>query len=50
LLFDAKPEITWCRAYTAEADEKNWQGFLYRHLLTGVTEVEIGDALVLKSI
>ena len=47
---DAKPEITryiWCHvAYTAEADEKRigMVSFIVNSL-TGVTEVEIGDAL-----
>ena len=47
---EAKPEITryiWCHvAYTAEADEKRigMVSFIINEL-TGVTEVEIGDAL-----
>ena len=51
---DAKPEITryiWCHvAYTAEADEKRMGlvSFIINEL-TGVTEVEIGDALFWES-
>ena len=51
---DAKPEITryiWCHvAYTAEADEKRMGlvSFIINEL-TGVTEVEIGDALLWES-
>lgn len=51
---DAKPEITryiWCHvAYTAEADEKRigMVSFIINEL-TGVTPVEIGDALLWES-
>ena len=51
---DAKPEITryiWCHvAYTAEADEKRMGmvSFMVNEL-TGVTPVEIGDALFWES-
>lgn len=51
---DAKPEITryiWCHvAYTAEADEKRigMVSFIINEL-TGVTPVEIGDALFWES-
>lgn len=51
---DAKPEITryiWCHVvYTAEADEKRMGlvSFIINEL-TGVTEVEIGDALFWES-
>lgn len=51
---DAKPEITryiWCHvAYTAEADEKRMGmvSFMLNEL-TGVTPVEIGDALFWES-